>query len=56
MIRVTIDEYGDTDKAFVEKTIRVFGIAVYRAKRTTESTVVTCNFNKKHKITGYATT
>lgn len=53
MIKIIINEWGNPDKAYATKEIRLFGWAIYKAIKTTTSTAVTKNFNKHIRITGY---
>lgn len=53
MIEIKINEWGNPDKAYITKDIKIFGCTVYRLIRTTTSTAVTKNFHKYHKVKGY---
>ena len=53
MIKIEINEWGNPNKAYITKDIKVFGCTVYRLTRTTTSTAVTNNFHKQLKVKGY---
>lgn len=55
MIKVDINEGGNTEKAYITKRIRIFGLTVYMGSHTTTNTSVTKNFSKYIKVKGYET-
>lgn len=53
MVKIEIKEWGNPEKAYITKDIKIFGWTIYRLTRTTTSTAVTKNFHKYHKVKGY---
>lgn len=55
MIKTEINEWGNSEKAYITKKISIFGWTIYKASKTTTNTSITKNFNKHHKVKGYET-